>query len=63
MMDLSWAWLIGLLITHTLCYFLGRGDGAGQILDEDAQLELEKYKVDKFYEMQRWEAERSGKDE
>lgn len=62
-MDTSYIWLICLLITHTLAYYLGRGDGAAHCLDENEQLELEKYKYDKFYEHERWKAERSGKHE
>ncbi len=65
MMDLSWGWLITLAITNFLSYLLGRGDGQAQeqSLSEEARLELQKYSYDKFYEHERWKAERSGKHE
>ncbi len=65
MMDLSWVWLIGLVTTHFLVYLLGRGDGQAQEqpLSEEARLELQKYSYDKFYEHERWKAERSGNHE
>lgn len=63
MMDLSWVWLVGLLITHAVAYYIGHRDGQAQEqpLSEEARLELQKYSYDKFYEHERWKAERSGK--
>lgn len=65
MMDLSWVCLIGLLITHTLAYFLGRGDGQEQEqpLSEEAKIELKKYEIDKLYDFAVYLEEGSGKHE
>lgn len=65
MMDLSWVWLIGLVTTHFLAYFLGRGDGQAQEqpLSEEARIELKKYEIDKRYAWYTWLDERSGKHE
>lgn len=62
MMDLSWCWLFGLLLTHAAAYLLGRGDGqkAGE-LSEEARIEIAKYEIDKKYAFYGWLEERSGK--
>ena len=64
MMDLSWVWLIGLVTTHFLAYFLGRGDGQAQdVPSEEAWIEVQKYEIDKKYAFSAWLEERSGKHE
>lgn len=52
--------LILLFTTHVLAYSLGVSSGEGQGISDDAQLELEKYKVDKQYEYMRWTEERKA---
>ena len=63
MMDISWIWLIALTITHTLAYFLGRGDGQGQkdCHSDEAWIEVQKYDIDKRFEYMRWAKERETK--
>ena len=62
MMDISWIWLIALAITHTLAYFLGRGDGQqASELSEEAKIEVHKYEIDKRFEYMRWAKERAGR--
>ena len=65
MMDLSWAWLVGLLITHAVAYYIGHRDGQAQEqpLSEEARIELKKYEIDKQYAYITWREERSGKHE
>lgn len=65
MMDLSWCWLFGLVLTHAAAYLLGRGDGQAQEqpLSEEARIELKKYEIDKQYAYLAWQKERSGKHE
>lgn len=55
-------WTIALVIMLGAAYAWGYDNGqnkAGQ-LDADRALELEKYKYDKFYELERWREERRG---
>lgn len=63
-MDTSYIWLICLLITHTLAYYLGRGDGqkTGE-LSKEARIEIAKYEIDKKYAFAGWLEERSGQNE
>lgn len=51
-------WLCALLIVIGVAYLWGHKNGEEQGLSEEALLELEKYKYDKFYEYERWRAER-----
>lgn len=64
MMDLSWCWLFGLVLTHAAAYLLGRGDAkkTGE-LSEEGRIEIEKYEIDKKYAFYGWLEERSGKHE
>lgn len=59
-MDLMW--MLALLITHTLAYIVGRGDGAAAQPPEDETWEaVEKYAIDKRFEHLRWLEERRQK--
>ena len=59
-MDLIW--LISLLITHVVAYFIGKGDGH---LETDREVEafeaVKKYEIDKQFEHMRWLTERKEK--
>lgn len=50
--------LLILFTTHILAYSLGVSAGEGQSISDEAQLDLEKYKVDKQFEYMRWTEER-----
>lgn len=55
-------WTIALVIMLAVAYAWGYDNGqnkAGQ-LDADRALELEKYRLDMFYEHERWLEERRG---
>lgn len=54
--------MVGLFIG---AYYWGKSDGVADanLLDEDAQYELEIYKIDKYYEHKRWEYERKASHE
>ena len=58
---MDYMYLICLAATNIAFYLMGKRDGKdeGYTLDEDAQYDIEIYKVDKYYEYKRWEAERS----
>lgn len=61
MIDLSWCWLFGLMITHAVAYYLGHGDGQkNPEVSEAARIEIAKYEIDKRLEFSRWKEERSG---
>lgn len=64
MMDLSWCWLFGLVLTHAAVYLLGRGDvkKTGE-LSEEAWIEVQKYEIDRKYALMAILDERSGKHE
>lgn len=64
MMDLSWAWLVGLLITHAVAYYIGHRDGqAKDGPSEEAWIEVQKYEIDRKYALMAILEERSGKHE
>jgi hypothetical protein len=59
----SFVWFVALAIMLAAAYAWGYDNGqnmAGQ-LGADRVLELEKYKYDKFYELERWREERKAK--
>lgn len=57
-------WLCALLIIIGVAYYWGYSNGVNQYLAENLSekslLELEKYKYDKFYELERWKIERKN---
>lgn len=57
---MNYIYLICLIGLYIGVYYLGKCDGsaAASTLDEEAQYDLEVYKIDKFYEHQRWVHER-----
>lgn len=63
MTGIDWVWLIALVITHILAYLLGRGDGQEQKqqMSDEAQIEVQKYEIDKRFEYMRWAKEREGR--
>ena len=62
---MDYVYLICLLAMNAAFYYLGRSDGkaAAYPLDEEAQYDLEVYKIDKYYEHQRWLEERKASHE
>lgn len=65
MMDLSWVWLVCLVITHAVAYYLGCGDGQAQEGPSDeAWVEVQRHEIDMKYALMMCEMdERSRKDE
>lgn len=64
MMDISWVWLISLMITHIVAYVMGRGDGRCETRYELETFEaVKKYEIDKRFEHMRWMKEREEKHE
>ena len=63
MTGIDWGWLITLAITNFLSYLLGRGDGQEQKkqMSDEAQIEVQKYEIDKRFEYMRWAKEREGR--
>lgn len=53
-------WTVCLLMTHFAFYYMGKHS---KTLDNEAQLELEKFKYEKYYEHERWKAERNKKND
>ena len=52
-------WFCTLLIVIGVAYLWGYKNGEENGLSEEALLEFEKYKYDKFYEYKRWKEERN----
>lgn len=57
---MNFLWFCALVITHAVAYAWGYDNGESKQMDEDRQLELQKYSYDKFYEHERWKAERDS---
>lgn len=57
---MDFVWLIALTITHICAYCIGKTDGLNQMPEDDAFVEIEKYELDKRYEMMRWLEERKA---
>ena len=47
MMDVSWVWLVCLVITHLCAYVMGKDDGKheGGKLSDEAWIEVKKYEI------------------
>ena len=54
-------WMICLIIMLGVAYYIGHCDGAKKTLSDEAALELEKYRIDKFFENEHWKIERGIK--
>ena len=65
MMNPDFIWLVALIITHVCAYVMGKEDGRreGGGLSEEAQIEIEKYKIDQEFGFYAWLEERRGKHE
>ena len=62
MMDLSFLWLVSLVITHVCAYAMGKEDGKSESgLSDEAWVELQKYEIDKRYAHLRWIAEKDNR--
>lgn len=57
------AWFIALLILVVAAYAWGYDNGRASQMDADQEMELEKYRLDRFYEHERWLEERKDKHE
>ena len=63
MTHIDWIWLVCLIIVCGAFYHFGKEDGKaqGQILSEEALYDLEMYRIDKYFEHERWkEMRRAG---
>ena len=56
---MDYIWMLALVITHMVAYYMGRNDGAALIPDEDDWVAVKKYEIDKRFEHLRWIAERN----
>lgn len=59
MTQFDWiVWLACLIVVCAACYMMGRIDGEkSRAMNEFDQLELDKYKIDKYYEFERWKVQ------
>lgn len=51
-------WLVCLVITHSIAYYIGRNDAIAMQPTKEAWLEVKRYEIDKRFEHMRWMAER-----
>lgn len=54
----SFIWLMCLLVTHCVAYFMGRADGENVQPSEYTWMQIKQYEIDKRFEHMRWLAER-----
>lgn len=57
---MDFLWFAALVIVLAAAYAWGYDNGQDRQLDADRELELQKYKWDRFYEHQRWKEERKA---